>query len=341
VGEKAGLITILLAALDPAQEVTLMKIVVLDGYTLNPGDLSWDGLRAIGEMEVFERTSHDLIVARAAGAEIVFTNKTRLTAQIFAQLSKLRYIGVLATGYDVVDVAAARERNIPVTNIPIYGTASVAQYTFALILELCHPPAIHAAATRAGEWSRYPDFSFWKTPLVELAGKTMGIIGLGRIGRRVAEIAVAMGLRVIAADEVKGAVPDWPGFRWCGVDELLAEADIVSLHCPLLPQTRGIINAASLAKMKPSAVLINTSRGPLVVDQDLADALNGGRLAGAAVDVLSVEPPPPDNPLLSARNCIVTPHIAWATKEARTRLLDTAVANLQAFLQGHPVNVVN
>ena len=340
-GEKAGLITILLAALDPAQEVTLMKIVVLDGYTLNPGDLSWDGLRAIGEMEVFERTSHDLIVARAAGAEIVFTNKTRLTAQIFAQLSKLRYIGVLATGYDVVDVAAARERNIPVTNIPIYGTASVAQYTFALILELCHPPAIHAAATRAGEWSRYPDFSFWKTPLVELAGKTMGIIGLGRIGRRVAEIAVAMGLRVIAADEVKGAVPDWPGFRWCRVDELLAEADVVSLHCPLLPQTRGIINAASLAKMKPSAVLINTSRGPLVVDQDLADALNGGRLAGAAVDVLSVEPPPPDNPLLSARNCIVTPHIAWATKEARTRLLDTAVANLQAFLQGHPVNVVN
>ena len=318
-----------------------MKIVVLDGYTLNPGDLSWDGLRAIGEVEVFDRTAEDLILARAGEAEIVFTNKTPLPAQCLGQLKKLRYIGVLATGYDVVDIRAARELGIPVTNIPIYGTASVAQFTFALILELFHPPAIHAAATRAGEWSRCPDFSFWKTPLVELAGKTMGIIGLGRIGRRVGEIAVAMGLRVIAADEVKGATPDWPGFRWCEVDELLAQADIVSLHCPLLPQTRGIINAVSLARMKASAILINTSRGPLVIDQDLADALNGERLAGAAVDVLSVEPPPPDNPLLRARNCIVTPHIAWATKEARTRLLDTAIANLRAFLESHPVNVVN
>jgi len=318
-----------------------MKLVVLDGYTLNPGDLSWDGLRAIGELEVFDRTADDLILARAGDAEIVLTNKTPLSAQSLGQLKKLRYIGVLATGYDVVDGQAARALDIPVTNIPIYGTASVAQFTFALILELCHPPAIHAAATRAGEWSRCPDFSFWKTPLIELAGKTMGIIGLGRIGRRVAEIAVAMGLRVIGADEVKGAVPDWPGFRWCEVDELLAQADIVSLHCPLLPQTRGIINAASLARMKPTALLINTSRGPLVVDQDLADALNSGRLAGAAVDVLSVEPPPLDNPLLRARNCIVTPHIAWATREARTRLLETAVANLRAFLEGHPVNVVN
>jgi len=318
-----------------------MKLVVLDGYTLNPGDLSWDGLRALGELEVFDRTADDLILARAGDAEIVLTNKTPLSAQSLGQLKKLRYIGVLATGYDVVDGPAARALNIPVTNIPIYGTASVAQFTFALILELCHPPAIHAAATRAGEWSRCPDFSFWKTPLIELAGKTMGIIGLGRIGRRVAEIAVAMGLRVIGADEVKGAVPDWPGFRWCEVDELLAEADIVSLHCPLLPETRGIINAASLARMKPTALLINTSRGPLVVEQDLADALNSGHLAGAAVDVLSVEPPPPDNPLLLARNCIVTPHIAWATREARTRLLDTAIANLRAFLEGHPVNVVN
>jgi glycerate dehydrogenase len=318
-----------------------MKIVVLDGHTLNPGDLGWEGLRANGELEVFDRTPHDLIVARARDAEIVLTNKTPLSAQSLKQLKKLRYIGVLATGYDVVDVGAARELNIPVTNIPIYGTASVAQFTFALILELCQPPGVHAAATRAGEWSRSPDFCFWKTPLVEVAGKTMGIIGLGQIGRRVGEIAVAMGIRVIGADEVKSAPPQWPGFRWCEVDELLAEADIVSLHCPLLPQTRGIINAASLAKMKPSAILINTSRGPLVVEQDLADALNNGRLAGAAVDVLSVEPPPADNPLLRARNCLVTPHIAWATKEARTRLLDTAVANLRAFLEGHPVNVVN
>jgi glycerate dehydrogenase len=318
-----------------------MKIVVLDGYTLNPGDLSWDALRAIGEMQVFDRTQPELILSRAAGAEIVLTNKTPLTAQTLRQLPGLRYVGVLATGYDVVDVRAARELKLPVTNIPIYGTASVAQFTFALILELCHPPAIHAAATRAGDWSRSPDFSFWKTPLVELSGKTMGIIGLGRIGRRVAEIAVAMGLRVIGADEVKTAVPDWPGFRWCEVDELLAQSDIVSLHCPLLPQTRAIINAKSLARMKPGALLINTSRGPLVVEQDLADALNRGHLAGAAIDVLSVEPPPADNPLLHARNCIVTPHIAWATREARTRLLDTAVANLRAFLEGHPVNVVN
>ncbi|HKD68899.1 MAG TPA: D-2-hydroxyacid dehydrogenase [Candidatus Binataceae bacterium] len=318
-----------------------MKIVVLDGYTLNPGDLSWDGLRAVGELQVFDRTANDSVLARASQAEILFTNKTPLPAQTLKQLPRLRYIGVLATGYDVVDIRAARELDIPVTNIPIYGTASVAQFTFALILELCHPPAIHAAAARAGEWSRNPDFSFWKTPLTELAGKTMGIIGLGRIGRRVAEIAVAMGLRVIAADEIKSTVPDWPGFRWCEVDELLTQADIVSLHCPLLPQTRGIINAAALARMKPTALLINTSRGPLVVDQDLADALDGGRLAGAAVDVLSVEPPAADNPLLRARNCIVTPHIAWATREARSRLLDTAVSNLRAFLEGNPVNVVN
>src|SRR5215469_12288957 len=231
-----------------------MKIVVLDGYTLNPGDLSWDGLRAVGELQVFDRTANDSVLARASQAEILFTNKTPLPAQTLKQLPRLRYIGVLATGYDVVDIRAARELDIPVTNIPIYGTASVAQFTFALILELCHPPAIHAAAARAGEWSRNPDFSFWKTPLTELAGKTMGIIGLGRIGRRVAEIAVAMGLRVIAADEIKSTVPDWPGFRWCEVDELLTQADIVSLHCPLLPQTRGIINAAALARMKPTAL---------------------------------------------------------------------------------------
>ena len=318
-----------------------MKIVVLDGFTLNPGDLSWDALRTIGELQVFDRTPPDLILERSVGAEILFTNKTALPGLLLRQLKTLRYVGVLAAGYDVVDIKAAREMDIPVTNIPIYGTASVAQFTFALILELCHPPAIHAEATRAGEWSRCPDFSFWKTPLVELSGQTMGIIGLGRIGRRVGEIAVAMGLRVIAADEIKEATPQWPDFRWCEVNELLEQSDIVSLHCPLLPNTRGIINAASLARMKPGALLINTSRGPLVIDQELADALNSGRLAGAAVDVLSVEPPAPDNPLLRARNCIVTPHIAWATREARSRLLDTAVANLRSYLEGTPVNVVN
>jgi glycerate dehydrogenase len=321
--------------------VTPTKIVVLDGHTLNPGDLSWEALRAIGELQVFDRTADDQIVVRAHEAEIVLTNKTRLPAQILRQLKTTRYIGVLATGYDVVDVRAARELRISVANIPTYGTASVAQFTFALLLELCHHVALHNETARAGEWSRSKDFSFWKTPLVELAGKTIGIVGLGQIGRRVAEIALAFEMRVIAADAVRSSVPDWPSFRWCEVDELLPQADIVSLHCPLLPQTQGIINAKSLVMMKPSAFLINTSRGPLVIEQDLADALNNGRLAGAAVDVLSSEPPSPDNPLLRAKNCIVTPHIAWASKEARTRLLNTAVANVRAFLDGHPINVVN
>ncbi|MGA3228687.1 MAG: D-2-hydroxyacid dehydrogenase [Candidatus Binatus sp.] len=318
-----------------------MKIVVLDGHALNPGDLSWKALSAIGELQVFDRTADDQIVALAHEAEIVLTNKTRLPAQILRQLKSTRYIGVLATGYDVVDLQTARELEISVTNIPTYATASVAQFTFAMLLELCHHVALHSEATRAGEWSRSKDFSFWKTPLVELAGKTIGLIGLGQIGRRVAEIALAFEMRVVAAGTVRSPVPDWPGFRWYEVNELLPQADVVSLHCPLLPHTRGIINAKSLAMMKPSAFLINTSRGPLVIEQDLADALNNGRLAGAAVDVLSSEPPSPDNPLLRAKNCIATPHIAWATKEARTRLLDTAVANLRAFLDGHPVNVVN
>ena len=318
-----------------------IRIVVLDGHALNPGDLSWEALRAIGDLQVFDRTADDQIVARAREAEIVLTTRTPLPAQILRQLKKTRYVGVMFTGYDVVDVKAARELNIVVTNIPTYGTASVAEFTFALLLELCRHAALHSDAIRAGEWSRSTDFSFWKTPQVELAGKTLGIIGLGRIGRRVAEIALAFELRVIAADEVRSSVPDWPNFRWYEVDELLPQADVVSLHCPLLPQTQGIINARSLALMKPNAFLINPSRGGLVVEQELADALNSGRLAGAAVDVLSSEPPTPDNPLLRAKNCIVTPHIAWATKEARTRLLNTAIANVRAFLEGHRANVVN
>jgi glycerate dehydrogenase len=318
-----------------------MKIVVLDGHALNPGDLSWGGLRAIGELQVFDRTAEDQIVERAHDAEIVLTNKTRLSAQVLRQLKKTRYIGVLATGYDNVDVRAARELGISATNIPTYGTASVAQFTFALLLELCHHVGLHSEATRAGEWSRSLDFSFWKSPLIELAGKTIGIVGLGQIGRRVAEIALPFEMHVVAADEVRRSVPAWPGFRWYHVAELLAHSDVVSLHCPLLPQTQGIINARSLAMMKPSAFLINTSRGPLVVEQDLADALNSGRLAGAAVDVLSTEPPAAENPLLRAKNCIVTPHIAWATKEARTRLFESAIANLQAFVDGHPINVLN
>src|ERR1700693_5419617 len=318
-----------------------MKIVVLDGHALNPGDLSWDGLGANGQLQIFDRPPEDQIVARAHDAEIVLTNKTELSAQTLRQLKKTRYIGVLATGFDVVDVRVARGLGKNGTNVPTYGTASVWQFTFALLLELCHHVSLHSEATRAGEWSRSEDFSFWKTPLIELAGKTMGIVGLGRIGQRVAEIALAFEMQVVAADEIKRPVPDWPGFRWYEVDELLANSDVVSLHCPLMPQTKGIINASSLAKMKPSAFIINTSRGPLIVEQDLADALNSGGMAGAGLDLLRSETPTPDNPLLRAKNCIVTPHIAWATKEARARLIESAATNLRAFLDGRPVNVVN
>jgi len=318
-----------------------MKIVVLDGHAINPGDLSWDALRELGSLEVFDRTPEGLVLSRVRDADIALTTKTPLTGQTLKQLNQLRYVGAMFTGYDEIDLKTAREMNIVVTNVPTYGTASVAQLVFALLLELCHHVALHSDATHAGEWSRSPDVSFWKTPLVELQGKAMGIVGFGRIGRRVGEIAVAMGMRVIADNASRKDAPQWPGFRWSSLDELMPEADVVSLHCPLLPQTREMINAASLSRMKPTSYLLNTSRGPLIVEQDLADALNGERLAGAAVDVLSSEPPALDNPLLHAKNCIVTPHIAWATKEARTLLIETVVTNLRAFLDGHPVNVVN
>lgn len=317
-----------------------MKITILDGYCLNPGDLSWDALRRIGEVEVFDRTMVDEVAQRARGAAAVFTNKTPLPDYVVRQLPDLRYIGVLATGYNVVDVAAAAQQGIVVSNIPTYGTASVAQFVFALVLELCHHVRLHADAVRAGEWSRSPDWSFWKTPLTELAGKRMGIVGFGRIGRAVGRIADAMGMSVAAHDTVRQNEPGWPGFRWLEMEDLLRESDVVSLHSPLFPETRGMINRRTLALMKPSAMLINTSRGPLVVDRDLAEALNSGRLAGAGLDVLSIEPPDSANPLLAARNCLVTPHMAWATREARTRLMDAAVENLAAFLAGKPQNVV-
>jgi len=318
-----------------------MKIVILDGHAINPGNLSWDALRSLGSLEVFDRTPESLIVPRAREAEALLTTRVPLSAQTVIQLKQLRYLGAIFTGYDEIDLKAARELNLIVSNVPTYATASVAQLVFALLLELCHHVALHNAATHAGEWSRCPDFSFWKTPLIELQDKTMGIVGFGRIGRHVAEIAVAMGMRVIAANAHRSDAPNWPGFRWCDFDELMSAADVVSLHCPLLPQTRGMINTASLSRMKSGSFLINTSRGPLVVEQDLADALNQGRLAGAAVDVLSDEPPSFNNPLLHSENCIVTPHIAWATKEARTRLIELAATNLRAFLDGHPINVVN
>lgn len=318
-----------------------MKIVILDGHAVNPGDLDWKPLEALGDLEVFERTSESEIVARARDAQTVLTTRTPISAATITQLRHLRYIGVVFTGYDEIDLEAARARNIVVTNVPTYASASVAQLVFALLLELCHHVAMHSDATRSGEWSRSRDFSFHKTPLVELQGKTIGIVGFGEIGRHVARIAIAMGMSVIANDATRTDTPDWPGFRWCDLDELLVDADVVSLHCPLLPQTRGIINAASLSKMRPGCFLINTSRGPLIVEQDLADALNEGRLAGAGLDVLATEPPSANNPLLHAKNCIVTPHIAWATREARMRLIDTAKTNLEAFLGGHAVNVVS
>jgi glycerate dehydrogenase len=317
-----------------------MKIAVLDGYCLNPGDLTWDALARFGEVRVFDRTPESEVARRAAGAEIVLTNKTPLGAETQRQLTELKYIGVLATGYDIVDAAAARERGIVVTNIPIYGTASVAQFVFALLLELCHNVRLHADAVRAGEWTKSADWSFWKTPLVELAGRTMGIVGFGRIGRQTARIADAFGMRVMAHDTWQGDAPLYTGFAWASREELLQEADVVSLHSPLLPETQGMINAQSLALMKNTAFLINTSRGPLVVDRDLADALNAGRLAGAGLDVVSLEPPDASNPLLTARNCLITPHMAWATHEARARLMRTAVENVAAYVAGKPRNVI-
>lgn len=314
-----------------------MKIVVLDGYCLNPGDLTWDGLRARGELTVYDRTAATDTAARLAGAEVAFTNKTALTAELLGGASSLRYVGVLATGFNIVDVAAAKARGVTVTNIPTYGTASVAQHAFALLLELTQHVGLHEEAVRAGEWSSNADWCFSKTPLVELSGKTMGIVGYGRIGRATAAIGRAFGMRILAADAIQNA----GDVEWRSIEELLREADVVSLHCPLTPETNGLMNAARLRLMKPTAFLLNTSRGPLIVNQDLADALNAGVIAGAGLDVLDVEPPKAGNPLIGAKNCIVTPHMAWATQEARARLMEIAVENLRAFLAGSPVNVVS
>lgn len=308
-----------------------MKIVVLDGYCLNPGDLSWRGLEALGEVTVYDRTPESLLLERARGADAVLTNKTPLGRETLAALPGLRYLGVLATGYNVVDAAAARERGIVVTNVPAYGTASVAQLTIALLLELCHHVGAHGESVRRGEWTASQDWSYWKTPQVELAGKTFGCVGLGRIGRQTARIAEALGMRVVAHSRSQGI----------GLEALLEQSDVVSLHCPLFPETRGLLGASQLERMKPSAFLLNTSRGPLVVEQELADALNAGMIAGAGVDVLSVEPPTEGSPLFSARNCLVTPHIAWATREARGRLMEIATKNVSAFAAGAPENVVN
>jgi len=314
------------------------NIVVLDGHTLNPGDLSWDALSEMGILTVHDRTPAAEVADRAAEAEIVFTNKSLVPAEAIEALPKLKYIGVLATGYNVVDTTVAAARGIPVTNIPGYGTESVAQMTFALILELASQPALHHASVRAGDWSTCPDFCYWQKPLVELHGLTLGLVGYGAIGRAVARIGRAFGMKILVHTRTPR---EEEGTQFVDRETLFREADVVSLHCPLTEENAGFVNDNLLDQMNPSAFLINTGRGPLVNEVDLAAALATNRIAGAATDVLSIEPPPADNPLLTAPNLIITPHIGWATRAARARLMEIAVENLRAFLAGTPQNVVN
>ena len=318
-----------------------MHIVVLDGYALNPGDLSWKGLELLGDVTVYDRTPADQIYERAKEAEVLLTNKTPLSAEMLSRLPRLRYVGVLATGYNVVDVKAARELGVAVTNVPAYSTPSVVQMTFSLLFALCTRVQEHSQAVREGKWCRSKDFCFWDYPLVEVSGKTLGIIGFGSIGRQVAEVALALGMQVVAYSRTVKTDFFHPRFSWVSLDELFAVSDVVSLHCPLFPETKEIINKANLSKMKSTAFLLNTARGGLVAEQDLADALNHGIIAGAGLDVLTEEPANSNNPLLTAQNCVITPHIAWATAEARARLMEIAVSNLASFIEGKPVNVVN
>ena len=315
-----------------------MKIVVLDGYSANPGDLSWQGLEQLGELTVYDRTKPDETVARAAGAEVVLTNKVIINKETMAKLPCLKYIGVLATGYNVVDIEAARERGIVVTNVPAYSTESVAQMVFAHLLTVTNRTEYYAIQNRQDRWSANPDFCYWDFPHMELAGKTFGIVGLGNIGQRVAQIALAFGMKVKAMTS-KDSLPD--GIEKASLEELLAESDVLSLHCPLTENTRHLMNDRTLRKMKPSAILINTGRGPLVDDQAVADALAEGRLAAFCADVLTEEPPKADNPLLKQPNAFTTPHIAWASTEARCRLIQVATDNVRSFLNGKPINVVS
>ena len=316
-----------------------MKIVVLDGYGLNPGDLSWSAWEALGEIKVYDRTSPSELLERSTGAEVLVTNKTLITANDMASLPELKYIGVLATGYNVVDIDAAKARGIVVTNIPAYSTSSVAQMVFAHVLNITQRVGYYANENTQGRWTNNADFCYWDTNLVELDGKKMGIVGYGNIGKATARIALAFGMEVLAyTSKEQKDLPQ--GIKKATLDELFTESDIVSLHCPLTPETKELVNAERLKTMKPSAILINTGRGPLVNEQDLADALNEGRIAGAGLDVLSVEPSVANNPLLSAKNCFITPHIAWATKEARTRLMDIAINNLRSYQEGNTINNV-
>lgn len=318
-----------------------MKIIILDGYTENPGDLSWEGFEALGSVTLYDRTPHDQILARIGDAEVVITNKVPLDRATIEASPNLKYIGVLATGYNVIDTQAAKDRGVVVTNIPTYGTAAVAQFAIALLLELCHHIGHHDAEVKKGRWGSSPDWCFWDYPLVELDGKTMGIIGFGRIGQNTARIATALGMNILAYDAYQNPALESETCRYAELEEVLAQADVISLHAPLTDGTQGIINKANIAKMKDGVLIINNSRGPLIVEQDLADALTSGKVGGAAVDVASTEPIADDNPLLGSPNCIITPHISWAPKESRQRLMDIAVENLRSFIAGKPVNVVN
>ena len=317
-----------------------MKIVVLDGYTENPGDLSWDGLRALGELTVYERTRPEEIASRVADAEIIVTNKVPITRELLEQCPGIRYVSVLATGYNVVDLTAAAERGIPVSNVPAYGTAAVGQFAIGMLLEICCQIGLHDRSVHNGDWAACPDFTYHKTPLIELAGKTMGIIGFGRIGRQTGAIAKAMGMRVLATgsrpcDEGKAIA------EYVDMDTLLGRSDVISLHCPLFPETTGVINRDSIRRMKDGVIILNTARGPLIVEEELAQALNSGKVYAAGLDVVSQEPIRADNPLLTARNCFLTPHIAWASRECRQRIMEVTEQNIRSFLHGNVQNQVN
>ena len=318
-----------------------MKIVVLDGFTLNPGDLSWKGLESFGDVKIHERTPEHLIIERVGDAEIVLTNKTPLSDSILSACPNIKYVGVLATGYNVVDISVATKRGITVTNIPTYGTSAVSQFTIALLLEICHHVGDHARLVKQGEWSSNPDWCFWEYPLIELAGKTIGIIGYGRIGQEVGKIAISFGMRVLAYDTNNACFEKNNTVERVGLGDLFKQSDVISLHCPLFPETQGMINEKTISQMKDGVFILNTSRGGLIQDKDLADALNSGKVAAAAVDVVSNEPIPADHPLMTSKNCIITPHIAWAPKESRQRLMDIAVDNLSHFLNSNVVNCVN
>jgi len=317
-----------------------MKIVVLDGYTLDPGDNPWDDVAKLGEFVCHDRTTPDQILERSRDADILLTNKTPLSAETLDRLPQLKFISVLATGFNIVDVKAARARNIPVANVPIYGTDTVAEYVFALLLNFYRQPQLHSELVLQGEWTRVNEWSFWRRPLAELAGRTIGIVGFGRIGRRVGELAAAFKMKVLANDVFQGNPPAYP-VGWRGIPELFAEADVVTLHCNLTPENTGLVNKTLLRSMKQGAYLINTSRGPLVRDTDLAEALKAGWIAGAALDVVTTEPIPADSPLLKAPNLTLTPHIAWAAVEARRRLTKVTAENISTFQAGKPINVVN